>query len=278
MKHDAHELPVVPSLREHLGLATTPTPSLLQVIDALILFDGPILDQRFQDAIAMHPDAKARAALEMLPSRVAQGSRITRRAGVAWERAVGGTVIEDDFRRRAERFLLEGLLESAETQIRLKTFMAWNAPTAEVRKLLDDAIAIHRELTHVLREAIGKLPDEEAPPHHEDESALVARPASRKPPVEVGAEDPTGDLRTQIEAAFEHMQARRKKPRLLVLSANALRHLRDQGVFQDQNPSFHGVPVQIDFSWSGSTYALMSYDSEALDEILTRPGHSPDDP
>lgn len=263
MMHGARDFASVPSLREHLGLATAPTPSLLQVVDALILFDGPLLDQRFQDAIAMHPDAKTRSVLAMLPSRVAHGSRITRRAAVEWERTVGGSILEDDFRRRAERFLLEGLLESAETQIRLKTFMSSHAPTAEVRKLVDDAISIHRELTHALREAIGKLADDEAPDEDSDGAAT-------KPPLAVGAEDPSGDLRGQIESAFHAMQARHQKPRLLVLSTNALRHLRDQGIFPTDVPSFHGVPVQVDFAWSGSAYALLSYDSESLEEIMTR--------
>ena len=229
------------------------------MVDALILFDSPILDQRFQEAIAMHPDAKHRAALAALPQRVAEGARLTRRAGVEWERVSGGPLLEAEFRERAERFLLEALLESAELQIQLKTFLADHAPTREVRDHVDAALVIHRELVHALRAAIGALGDQPEGVRPERDQAYL------------GGEAEHGDLRGQVEQAIRAMVGSGQKPRALVLSANAVRHLRDQGLFQDGAPAVLDVPVRVDLSWPGSCFALLSFDNVALDEILGRP-------
>lgn len=243
------------SPKEWLSSEAEPSPSLLQVFDALILSDGPILDQRFQEAIAMHPDPAVRKALKALPTRVSEGSRITRRAGVEWERLTGSSALDDEFKRRAERFLLEALLDSAEAQIRLKAFMSRHAPNKETRDLIDSAIDIHRELTQALRHAldrIGDVPDE---------------PTRREGVPYVGPDDASGDLRGQVEDAIRHMSAKGQKPRMLVASSNAVRHLRDQGLFRDQQTTVLGVPVQVEFSWPGVRFALLSYDSASLDEI-----------
>lgn len=245
-------------LSDRLGLEDVPSPSLAQVVDALILFDTPILDQRFQEAIAMHPDPKVRVALAALPERVAEGSRLTRRAGVEWERVTGGgSILEDEFKRRAERFLMEALLESAEIQIQLKTFLAGHAPTRDVRQLVDDAIAIHRELAQVLRDAIARVGEA----RHQG-----IPPTARQ--TYVGQESERGDLRGQVEQAIQAMIGSGQKPKVLLLSANALRHLRDQGFFQDGRPAVLDVPVRVDFSLPGSSFALVSIDNVALDEIM----------
>lgn len=252
-------------LRERLGLEDVPSPSLAQVVDALILFDSPILDQRFQEAIAMHPDAKVRAALAALPERVAEGSRLTRRAGVEWERIRGGgALMEDEFKRRAERFLLEALLESAEIQIQLKAFLASHAPTRDVRDLIDEAIAIHRELAQLLRDALARLGE----PRHQGVPPTAHQSY-------VGHESERGDLRGQVEQAIRAMIGSGQKPKTLLLSANALRHLRDQGLFQDGRPTVLDVPVRVDFSWPGRTFALVSIDNAALDEIMGCPEGDP---
>lgn len=249
------EWPRVQPLRERLGLSDPPAPSLVQVADALILFDDPILDQRFQEAVAMHPDAGVRAALAALPERVAEGSRITRRAAIEWERVAGGTVLEEEFRRGAERFLLEALLESAQLQIQLKTFMATRAPTQDVRSQIDAAIDIHRELAHALRDALQRLDETPKAPPGEPHHAGV------------GVENAQGDLRGQVERAIYAMARRRHGPRTLVVSTNALRHLRDQGLLKDGATSVLDVPVRVDFAWPGSCFALLSLDSASLDEI-----------
>lgn len=247
---------LVRSPLERLGLGQPPSPSLPQIMDALILYDAPMLDQRFQEAIAMHPDGHARRLLEALPPRVAEGSRLTRRAGVEWDRVTRGGLIDDAFRTRAERFLLETFLYAGEEQIRLKSLMARHAPTREVRALIDDAILIHRELTDTLRKAIVALDDAPAQAPRDRDAGFV------------GPADPEGDLRQEVEDAIRAMVAKGGKPRVLVLSSNALRHLRDQGLFADEETTVLDVPVQVDMTWPGLRFALLSFDAVALEEIV----------
>lgn len=256
--HPARAPSRVRSPLDRLGLNAAPSPGILQIIDALILFDTPLLDQRFQEAIAMHPDAEVRKALEALPPRVAKGSRLTRRAGTEWERVAYGKGLDDAFRNRAERFLLEAFLDAAEQQIRLKSFMSGYAPTREVRELIEDAIDIHRELAEALRKAVSALEEGDPNERHPPDAAYI------------GPDDQEGDLRLQVEAAVRSMAASRSKPKLLVVSSNAMRHLRDQGLFSDGATDVMGVPVQVDFSWGDRHFALLSFDSAALDEIVKR--------
>ena len=232
---------------------------LMQVVDALILYDTPILDQRFQEAITMHQDPAMRERLRKLPARVALGSRLTRRAGLEWERTTGGGVLDDEFKSRAARFLLEALLDSAEDQIRLKHFLARSAPTEEARRFIDEAILVHRELAGTLREAIKALPP--AQPDKGDE------PVPRQPQY-ISEEREATDLRGQVEGAIRAMVEGGKRPKALVVSDVALRHLRDQGLFHKGEATVLGVPVEVDFTWDGSKYALLSTDTVTLEEIL----------
>lgn len=245
------------TLRDKLGVGPEPAaPSLLQIVDALILSDDPLLDQRFQEAIAMHPDAKVRAALSALPARVAEGSRITRRAGTEWERVTGHSVLDESFKAHAERFLLEALLDSAESQIRLKSFMAAHAPTKEIRDLIDQALGVHHELTESLRDALHKVGP--APP-----SGGRVRDA---PPV--GLEGVDANLRAQVENALRSLGSKGRRPRLVVLSPNALRHLRDQGAIGQGEDTILDTPVEVDLSWTGSAFAVLTYDTVPLTEML----------
>lgn len=204
----------------------------------------------------MHPDPAMRALLAELPARVAEGSRITRRAGTEWERLTGHTSLDDTFRQHAERYLLETLLDAAEAQIRLKAFMSAHAPTREVRELVDAALAIHRELTDGLRRALGALGPE----------APGWNGAGGAPPV--GIEGGDANVRGQVEDAVRSLSRTGRRPRHIVVSPNALRHLRDQGVLQDGLTSILEVPVVVDMSWPGSAFAVLTYDVVTLEEIV----------
>lgn len=236
-----------------------PDANILQIVDALILYDTPMLDQRFQEAVARHPDPQTRQVLSELPRVVARGSRLTRRAAIEWERVTRGGIVDEDFLRRSERFLLEAFLDSAESQIRLKTFMSRHAPTREVRDIIDDAILVHRDIATAIRgalDALGVSGGEDA----------VGPPKEKAP--YLGHEPDVGDLRSNIEAAILRMRADKKKPKMLVVSLTALRHLRDQGLFQDGQPTVMGVPVEVDMAWDAPKYSLRSFDSITLEEIL----------
>lgn len=228
--------------------------ALLQLADALILFDAPLLDSRFMEVISRHPDAETRAHLSALPPKVGEGSRHTRRAAMEWEAATGGGLIDDAFRDRATRVLLQGLLESAEAQIRLKVFMANHAPNRETREHLDRALAIHYELVSEFRSALDKLgPD---PGEQGRESAYL------------GTEGAEGELRTRVERAIHQMRNAGHEPRALVLSHTGLRHLRDQGALPPGASELLGVPVEVDLAWDAPKFALLSDSCVPLEEVM----------
>lgn len=234
--------------------------TLLELVDALILFDNLMLDHRFQQAVHDHPVESIRKRLADLPSTLAEGSRQTRRAGVKWE-DVTGTQVDPDTARSSDYFLLNAVLQAAEEQVRLKVFLARRAPTREVRDLLDDALAKHRVLSETLRDALKALG---APVPERDASWAESAP--------VGVEDASGDLRGQIEREVRHLQHDGTTPKSVHLSPTAVRHLRDQGLFQNGDCTVEGVPVVVELAWTRSEFAISTFDSVPLEELVSREG------
>lgn len=229
--------------------------TLMELIDALILFDNLLLDHRFQQAIRVHPSAEIRKRLEGLPEKLAEGARITRRGGVRWEQ-VAGPAVDEELERKAELFLLNAVLQAAEEQIRLKVFLSRHAPTQEVRAILDEALEVHRHLVATLRDALRELPL----PH-------VSHDWKRQPPVAVEALE--GDLRGQVESAIRALREDGASPKSVHLSPTAVRHLRDQGLFHDGSSTIDEVPVVVELAWRGSEYAVSTFESVPLEEIIS---------
>lgn len=230
--------------------------TLLELVDALILFDSLMLDHRFQQAIHHHPSKEIQARLAKLPEALAEGARVTRRAAILWE-SVTGEAVDDEMVQKAEHFLLNAVLQAAEEQIRLKVFLARHAPTREVREILDHALEIHRVLTTTLRDALKELPVVEEPKPWSETRA-------------VAAEHPSGDLRGQLEAQIRGLREKEIAPKVVHLSPTAVRHLRDQGLFRDGASTILEVPVMVELAWTGSEYAISTFESMPLDEIISK--------
>lgn len=236
-----------------------PNATISDVIDAVVLYDQPILDHRFAELVSRHPDVHSRERLLGIPFIVTRGARITRAAAFEWER-VAPPVLVDDVVLHAERLLLQAFLDSAEAQIRLKASVARHAPTREVRDLLESAIDLHRDVTRDLRHALRALQD--PPAAGADAAGAGGTPRCTQ------AEEDAGDLRGQVEGAIRRMRDGGKQPRLLTLSHVALRHLRDQGCFRDGETTLLGVPVTVDLAWDASEFALHSNEGVPLEEMV----------
>lgn len=172
-----------------------------------------------------------------------------------WMRIRTQGSLDDEFRQRVERILLESFLICAEEQLRLVAFIARSAPTRESRDHFEAMAQTQRLIAQELRSAISG-----------------ARPA-RSPGGIVGLrsvqeEAASGDLRGQLEAAIRASQASGVPLRTIILSHTGLRHLRDQGCFQAGETTISGIPVSIDLGWDEPAFVLQTFEVVPLDEIL----------
>jgi hypothetical protein len=223
-----------------------------EFVDALMLFDEPMLNSRYHGLLLRMSDGEVRDRLAELPGLVLESTRLARRGALEW--TLTRQALQDDFKKTAERFLLQAFLALAEEQLRHIAFMARSAPTREARQHFDEMSDVHRRIAATLRGVLG------ANPH----------PSERPPRGLRGAqeEEAAGDIRGQIESTIRSFEAIGRRPRTVILSPVGLRHLRDQGLFQDGDSTVLGVSASVDFAWDAPAFAVLTFDLVPLEEIL----------
>lgn len=227
------------------------SPVLIQeLVDALLLFDEPMLNSRFHGLLLRDRAPWRQRLLEGLPALVVRSHQHARLAAQGWT----GLRFDARFVARVERALLEAFLSLAESQLRAISFMANSAPAAAPRRSFDEMATIHRRICHDLRAVLQGLASEA--------DFASVRSGVRS----VQEEDVGGYLRGQLEEALRE-RVRRGGVRRIVLSHTAQRHLRDQGLFRGGETTVEGTPVAIDLSWEGPAFAIEGFDVLPLEEI-----------
>ncbi|GEM_PF-3681684 len=230
--------------------------ALGDTVDALLVLDEPLLSPRYHGILARRATAGMQQDLARLRGLVLQANRVARAGARKWARASAHVVVHD-FLDWGERTLLDSFLSLAETEMRVLASAARAAPTREIRADFDQTVLLHREAARTLRDALAPL----------DPGRALA-PPPRMPVRPVQEEAVPGDLRGQIEAAMRGSLAAGRPIRQVALSPTALRHLRDQGCFQDGETTLLQVPVVVDFGWDVSAFALQTRDCVPLEEIV----------
>lgn len=237
--------------------------TIADVVEALLLFDEPILNSRYHKMLARYPAGMTRDELLGVPALVLQAERAGRAGSEKWMRG-SSHVLDEAFLAWGERTLLDSFLAMVESQQRLVAYIARAAPTREARDDFDRMASLHREIAQTLREALALHAQAALPPE-------APMPRGTRGAQE---EDHFGDLRAQVEGAIRSSTKAGHAVRVVMLSPTGLRHLRDQGCFADGETSLDGVPVVVDFSWDASAFALLSFDAVPLEEISEASGAS----
>jgi hypothetical protein len=226
-----------------------------EMVEALLVFDEGILNSRYHGMLARFNPGPMRDELVNLPARILAACRSARAGAEKWNRS-GGYVMDDGFLEWGERTLLDSFLGLVESEMRLLAYIARAAPTQAIRADFNQAVQHHQEAAKTLREALSLL----ARNHPTPISPGAVRGAQE--------EENMGDLRSQLEAAMRATSARGHAIRHITLSSTGLRHLRDQGLFQDGETTFDGTSVLVDFAWDTPGFALQSFDAIPLEEIV----------
>lgn len=229
-------------------------PTIAEMVEALYVYTEPLLNTRYHAMLLRRSIRGGRADLSRIPGLLIESARLSAEGAQAWAGTRQGAVKEGDFVDWAEHAILDAFLTLVEAQLSVISHLARQAPTAAVRGPFDKMAASHREIASTLREALKAL----------EYPAPALAPGRRS----VQEEDPEGDFRGQLEAAVRHAREAGTGVRRVILSATALRHLRDQGLFQEGVSRFHGLPVAIDLGWDTAAFALETYDRVPLEEII----------
>ncbi|HWG90644.1 MAG TPA: hypothetical protein VNZ52_07310 [Candidatus Thermoplasmatota archaeon] len=234
--------------------------SVQEMVEALLLFNEPILNHRYHELIAREAESISGEDLQGLAARIVEAERAARDAARQWQGEAHGPELAQPFLAHGRGVLLEAFLDLADSQTRLFSFMARQAPLRNVRAGFEQAAEDTRHVAAVLRRAAEDAA-EEAVGWNEQRDVGELRNVQEEDTRE-------GDLRGQVEQALHRTRAAGKEPRRLLLSHTALRHLRDQGCFQNGKSTLHGVRVDVDLGWDAPAFALETYDVVPLEEMM----------
>lgn len=163
--------------------------------------------------------------------------------------------IKEDVLRR----LLEDLLELKKSSTEVFLAAGIRSPNEELRRAFLRLAAVDQGHANELRAALGvKRPEEHLP-----ESRGASRTATG---AHEGPFSP-GTLSGIVRRTVDESEASGHEPSRIVASPLALRHLRDEGSVERDAGTAFGLPVDVDFSWEGECFAVISRSRLSLAEI-----------
>ncbi|MEA3200815.1 MAG: hypothetical protein QOE90_2243 [Thermoplasmata archaeon] len=228
--------------------------TITEMVEALLVFDEPILNSRYHGMLARFPEGRMREDLVRLPAQVLASARVSQAAADAWTRSPAST-LGGDFLAWGERSLLDAFLSLTESQLRVLAYAARAAPTSEIEAGFTESVKIHRQIASTLREALSLLSN------HATHGEFGGLRAAQE-------EAPAGNLRAQLDAAIRAAESAGHALRQITVSPTGLRHLRDQGSFDESPTTIHETPIVVDFAWDAPAFALQSFDAIPLEEII----------
>lgn len=158
-------------------------------------------------------------------------------------------------KRMTRAQLLHDLIRLKEGMTETGLAAAMHAPTATLRDRFLKLVDIDRHHADQLREFLGKTTTAAFRAAHEHG---------------LGAHD-ARDRRTSLSGAvkerIEQLAAKGTAGRRLIVSADGLRHLRDELAISEDGRCF-GLPIDIDLGWQGDVYAIQTEERLTYAELV----------
>lgn len=231
-------------------------PPTREALVPILLYKSVFLGDWFEALVAREPDLDVRAALAAI-------ARDTFRETIEfidtmrpWRDIPHDPAVLEETTPVLQRRLVHDLLHLKEGNNEAMLYLAMRAPTDELRRKLVRLADRDREHANALRSLLGtQLPADPAP----DDGAIGARERRAA----------AGTLLASVKADLARFQAANAQVMRLVLSPGALRHLRDEGVVERDGTAL-GIPVDVDFAWSGESHSFLTDERVRLSELLSR--------
>lgn len=224
----------------------------------LLLYKSVFLGEWFEALVRQEREAAVRSAL------LATGRDTLREAIEAieafrpWQAMPQDPDAMEDLVRVLRRRVLYDLLQLKEGNNEAMLYAAMHAPTDELRRKLVRLADRDREHANVIRALLGAHVPAEAP-RDEGAAALGAREARSA----------KGTLARSVKEDLARLKSSGATVVRLVLSPTALRHLRDEGSVAPDGTVL-GLPVDVDFGWSGECHAFATDERVRLSELMSK--------
>lgn len=172
---------------------------------------------------------------------------------VAWDTMMDAT-------QQVRRRFLEDFIRLKEGMAETGLVVAMRAPGDELRGHLLKLADVDRRHSAILRGLLGaRAPVDRMGPSTEAAGPLGAaqgRASGRS-------------LSATIDETAREIRDRGGVPTRLTVSADGLRHLRDEGVIEPEAGKAFGLFVDVDMGWRGECYAVSTQDRLGYAEIIT---------
>lgn len=156
--------------------------------------------------------------------------------------------------------LLGDLLRLKEVSTEAALAAAAHAPTEALRRELVRLADLDRKHADEMRPLLGARTIEECVQREVPASEPLGAHAGR---------EPGSSLAKSIENALTRLRRAGEDAARIVVSGNALRHLRDEGAIDARHGTAFGLPVDVDFGWSDECFAFVTKGRVSLAEIIT---------
>lgn len=230
---------------------------LAELLIDLLLYKRPFVSPWFVQAGG--EDHHARTELEMLRNETLGEAKAAVGVLREWSSMPVPTEGAKDAALAVRRRLIQNLVTVKEGSTEVFLAAAMRAPTESLRSALVHLADLDRAHADRLRGLLGTEPSRREVPPLEGRSVGAA--GGRREPA---------NLRTNIEEDMEQLQTLGIHPQRLVLSAAALRHLRDEDGVNMEAGTALGLPTEVEFGWAGECYAILTGERVSLAEIVTK--------
>lgn len=220
-----------------------------------LLYKAMFLGEWFESVTRLETSADVRSRLVAMSRDTLEEALQLIGAVETWSHRLPAPEEGDDLAQRLRRLLLQDLIVMKEGSTEAVLVLAMRAPTLELRErllALADRDRVHAdELRRLIKAERARIP---APP----DTAVG---------VHVGRDG--GSLRRAMQAARERLAKLGEAPVRVVVSAEALRHLKDEGAVTDEG-TILDLPADVEFGWRGECFAFMTDERVRLAELLTK--------
>lgn len=221
----------------------------------MLLYKSVFIGATFRTLVGREtePDLRARL-LRISDESVAEATAVASLVRT-WDRHPGVWDRIGEARGETRAQLLHDLIRLKEGMTETGLSAAMRAPTTALRDQFLELVDVDRHHADQLREYLGKTTTAAFRAAHEHG---------------LGAHD-ARDRRTSLSGAVRErlaqLEARGTAGRRLIVSADGLRHLRDERVITEDGRCF-GLPIDIDLGWQGDVYAIQTEERLAYAELV----------
>lgn len=248
-------------IRDSEAALASLSPPLRDLLVELLLYKGVFMGGYFETLGKEYESEDARNAFTAIIEETRQEATRTIEVLQEWDRYGTGRDVDPPTRATRARLFQDLLaLKEGNNDVVLSAAMA--APTEELRQALIALADKDREHADILRRLLGVRGLKERMGKHAAASTSEA----------LGAHDSRyaeGPLRRTVEATLHRLNEHGHTPTRLVVSANALRALRDEGVVDSDAGKAFGLSVDVDLGWEGECFSVITNERVSLSAIIT---------